>query len=113
MQEYILRFDVMKNVHKGLKAFGLTELEAKVYLKLLELRRSRVTKLAEAVKITRTQLYPLLEKLIEKGYVTKVDHSPAIYSVTDPERMEAMLERWLAEQTKLVNEVRTFLRKTK
>ena len=103
----------MKNVQKGLRVLGLTGLEAKVYLKLLEFRRSGVTKLADAVKITRTQLYPLLEKLIEKGYVTKVDHSPAIYSVTDPERMEAMLERWLAEQTKLVNEVRTFLRKTK
>jgi len=103
----------VKNVHKGLKALGLTELEAKVYLKLLEFRRSGVTKLAEAVRVTRTQLYPLLEKLIEKGFVTKVDHNPAVYSVTEPQKMEAMLERWLAEQTKLVNEVRTFLWKTK
>ena len=103
----------MKNVHKGLKALGLTGLEANVYLKLLEFRRSGVTKLAEAVKITRTQLYPLLEKLIEKGYVTKVDHNPAVYSVTEPQKMETMLERWLVEQTKLVNEVRAFLRKAK
>jgi sugar-specific transcriptional regulator TrmB len=103
----------MKNVQKGLRALGLTELEAKIYLKLLEFRRSGVTKLAKAVKVTRTQLYPLLEKLIEKGYVAKVERSPAVYSVIEPERMETMLERWLTEQTKLVNEVRDFLRKTK
>jgi len=103
----------MKNVQKGLRALGLTELEANVYLKLLEFRRSGVTKLAKAVKVTRTQLYPLLEKLIEKGYVAKVDHNPAVYSVTEPQKMETMLERWLVEQTKLVNEVRAFLRKAK
>jgi sugar-specific transcriptional regulator TrmB len=100
----------MKNVHKGLKALGLTELEARVYLKLLEMKQSGVTKLAKAVKITRTQLYPLLEKMIEKGYVTKVEHSPAVYSVIEASKMEAMLEKWLSEQTKLVKEVQAFLK---
>lgn len=100
----------MKTVQKGLKALGLTELEAKVYLKLLELRQSGVTKLAKAVKITRTQLYPLLEKLVEKGYVIKIENGPAVYSVAEPKKMEAMLEKWLTEQTKLVKEVREFLK---
>jgi sugar-specific transcriptional regulator TrmB len=103
----------MKNVNKGLKALGLTELEAVVYLKLLEMKSSRVTKLANAVKITRTQLYPLLEKMIEKGYVTKISHSPAVYSVVEPGKMTEKLEKWLTEQTKLVKEVQDFLKNAK
>ena len=104
---------IMKKVHKGLKVLGLTDLEAKVYLKLLEMKSSRVTKLSREVKVTRTQLYPLLEKMIEKGYVRKVENSPAVYSVIDPEKMEKMLERWLNEQAMLVKEVREFLKKPK
>jgi sugar-specific transcriptional regulator TrmB len=100
----------MKNVHKGLRVLGLTELEAKVYLKLLEMKQSGVTKLAKAVKITRTQLYPLLEKMIEKGYAAKVERNPAVYSVVEPKKMEAMLEKWLDNQTKLVKEVQNFLK---
>ena len=103
----------MRKVQKGLRVLGLTELETRVYLKLLKMKQSRVTKLAKEVKVTRTQLYPLLEKMIEKGYVKKVDNSPAVYSVVEPEKMEKMLEKWLREQTKLVEEVKEFLSKSK
>ena len=104
---------MMRKVQKGLRVLGLTELETRVYLKLLKMKQSRVTKLAKEVKITRTQLYPLLEKMIEKGYVKKVDNRPAVYSVVEPEKMEKMLEKWLREQTKLVEEVKEFLSKSK
>ena len=52
----------MKKLHRGLRVLGLTELEAKVYIKLLEMKQARVTKLSNEVGVTRTQLYPLLEK---------------------------------------------------
>jgi len=101
----------MKNVKRGLKAVGLTELEANVYLTLLRMKRSRVTRLAEDAGITRTQLYPLLEKMMEKGYVKRIKDSPAEYSVIETEKMEEMLESWLKEHTKLLENVRDFLRK--
>ncbi|MFQ6009742.1 MAG: helix-turn-helix domain-containing protein [Candidatus Aenigmatarchaeota archaeon] len=103
----------MKRVHKGLRVLGLTDLEARVYLKLLEMKRARVTRLAKEVKVTRTQLYPLLEKMVEKGYVKRVEKSPAVYAVVEPEKMERMLQKWLKEQTKLVKEVQNFLKKSK
>jgi len=102
----------MKTIRKGLKAIGLTELEAKIYLKLLEMKKSGITKLADEVKVTRTQLYPLLEKMTEKGFVRKVERSPAMYSVIEPEKMETLLGQWLANQTNLVEEVRNFLKKS-
>jgi len=101
----------MKSLKRGLRAVGLTNLEAEVYVKLLELKQARVTKLAQKTGVTRTQLYPLLEKLLEKGFVKRLDCSPAIYSVVEPKKLRIMLDKWIKEQTKLIKNVQKALKR--
>ena len=103
----------MKKLHRGLRVLGLTELEAKVYIKLLEMKQARVTKLSNEVGVTRTQLYPLLEKLLEKGFVRRTEKSPAVYTVIDPDKLISMLDKWVREQAKLVNDIKKRLKKVK
>ncbi len=57
-----------------LRKAGLTEGEIKVYLALLELGASTVGKILEKSRITKSIIYRVLERLIEKGlvsYITK------------------------------------------
>lgn len=52
---------------KGLKAFGLDEKEAKIYLAGLELGSTTVLELSRRTKMPRSTLYPILEKLRTRG----------------------------------------------
>lgn len=102
-----------KSVKRVFLEVGLTNLEADVYIKLLEMKKARVTKLAQKTGVTRTQLYPLLEKLLEKGFAKQTGHNPAIYSVVEPEKLVAILEKWLKRQTALIRDVEKVLKRMK
>ncbi|MFQ6009743.1 MAG: helix-turn-helix domain-containing protein [Candidatus Aenigmatarchaeota archaeon] len=102
-----------RRVKRVLRVVGLTNLEADVCVKLLEMKQTRVTKLARKTGVTRTQLYPLLEKLLEKGFVKRIEDRPTIYSVVEPEKIAAILERWIKEQTALIREAQKVLKKIK
>ena len=101
----------MNNVKKGLKLIGLTDLEADVYLKLLKLRQARISQLAKETNVTRTQLYPLLEKLVEKGVVEKSQHSVTVYKVIDSSNIISLLSKWREEQMKILKELESELKK--
>lgn len=103
----------MKRVEKSFMALGLTPLEAKVYITLFAHKKVKVTELGKAAKVTRTQLYPILEKLIEKGLIVKVKNGPAVYSPIEPEKMITILNKWLREHTKLVRDAERMLRRMK
>lgn len=57
------------NLQKALLNFGLSEDESKVYLFLLENGRSSALFLSKSLKIARTKIYRLLDKLAGKGLV--------------------------------------------
>ncbi len=57
---------------EGLTKIGLSESESKVYLALLKLGPSTVAKITKEVKIHRTNIYDILEKLLAKGLVNYV-----------------------------------------
>lgn len=78
-------------ITKALTIVGLTELEAKVYLKLLKLKQAKVSELAKSAKVSRTQLYPLLEKLVKKNFLRKIDKPIAEYKVNP--RVIELIER--------------------
>jgi len=56
-------------IKEGLKEFGLSSQEAKAYLALLELGDSKIQDISKMTKINRTSVYPIINKLIEKGLV--------------------------------------------
>lgn len=103
----------MYKIKKGLMLVGLTNLEAKVYLKLLELKQAKVSKLAKTTKVTRTQLYPLLEKLVEKGFLKKKDEKVIIYQVLEPDELIKLLERWKKQQLSILKDLESKLKKLK
>ncbi len=61
-----------KKLHHVLVNTGLTEKEANIYLALLELGEASILKLSRATKLNRASLYYIMEKMIERGLVTKL-----------------------------------------
>ena len=59
----------MENYEKALKNLGLSAKEVMVYTTLLKLNRSTVSNIAKKSEMPRTTIYPLLEKLMQKGIV--------------------------------------------
>ena len=54
-----------------LKSLGLSKNEIEIYLDLLKSGKSTATDIAKSTKIHRTNVYGSIEKLIEKGFITK------------------------------------------
>jgi sugar-specific transcriptional regulator TrmB len=98
-------------LRKGFGLLGLTSLEAKVCIKLLQVDKAKVASLAKQTGVTRTQLYPLLEKLVEKGFVRAENGRPATYSVLEPAELVGLLEQWKRKELALLSEVEKLLRK--
>jgi len=95
----------MNKIKKGLTIIGLTNLEAEIYIKLLKLKQAKVSTLAKATKITRTQLYPLLEKLVEIGVVEKIEGRPRLYRLVETEKLKKMINEWKEKQIKILTEL--------
>ena len=62
-----------------LNELGLTVLEAKIYLKLLQSQQLDVKKLASNAQLDRSDTYRVLAKLMQKGLVEKKLTNPATY----------------------------------
>ncbi|HSA84464.1 MAG TPA: helix-turn-helix domain-containing protein [Patescibacteria group bacterium] len=62
----------MDKIVNYLKQLELSDIESKIYLKLLETGPISVRDLASAVNIKRTTAYLYIDQLIEKGLLTKV-----------------------------------------
>ena len=58
---------------KILKELNLSEKESSVYLSLLELGQSNVTRLANKANINRVTTYHILRSLISKGLVSSIE----------------------------------------
>jgi HTH-type transcriptional regulator, sugar sensing transcriptional regulator len=103
----------LDSIVKGLKLIGLTDLEAKIYVKLLQMKEAKVSMLSKQTNVTRTQLYPLMENLVEKGIVEKSGNKVLIYKVIKTEELINLVEQWEREQFRLINEVKSSLKNLK
>lgn len=63
----------MEKTEEILIELGLSKNESRVYLSLLEIGQTNVTKLAHQCKIHRANVYDSLNKLIEKGLVNYIE----------------------------------------
>jgi len=104
----------MNKIKKGLTILGLTGLEAKVCLKLLKLKQAKVSELARATKVSRTQLYPLLNKLVKKGFLREIVDKPITrYRVLDVEELINLVEKRKRKQIEILKELESRLKKLK
>jgi len=73
---------------KILERAGLSKGEIEVYLTLLKLGSSLVSKIAQETGLHRTNIYDTLEKLKEKGLISYViKENIKYYSASDPEKL--------------------------
>lgn len=58
-------------IEKTLKELGFSEKEILIYLALVKEKNASVLKISKNTKLPRSTVYDLLEKLIQKGLVSK------------------------------------------
>ena len=85
---------------------GLKDNEAKVYLYLLESRKVTTTQIANGLKINRTWVYSIIDKLIDKGLVNFIlVDGKKHFSATNPK----FLQDYLADKQNTLKEIMPFL----
>lgn len=90
------------DVKNTLNEIGLSNGEAKVYLALLKLGSTIVSKLKEETELHRTTIYDFLEKLLNKGLVSYViTNNVKYYSAADPDK----LVEFIKEKEEKIKEV--------
>lgn len=62
---------------------GLSKNEAEIYIVLIRYGASRATNICKSVKINRTLVYALLENLIQKGFVEKINRNGKTYYIAN------------------------------
>lgn len=78
---------------KILQEIGLSENEAKIYLALLKLGQSLVSKIVIETRINRTHIYDRLNKLLEKGIVSyAIKSGKKYFRAISPEKLLEKLE---------------------
>lgn len=80
---------------KLLEKLGLDIYEARVYLALLEMGPSLVTKISQKAEINRTTSYDILQRLLKYGLIRKASGEDAKqkYSAEPPEKLIKFLEK--------------------
>jgi len=101
------------SLEENLKFHGFTRIEAKVYIKLLEMNYSKVSELGKITEITRTQLYPLLKNMVEKGYIKQIETKPVSYEALNPDELIKVLKYLRKKQINQLSELKSELNKIK
>ncbi len=81
-----------------LRELGLSELEAAVYLRLLHTPNSTAQQLSQSSKITRTNMYRILDLLLERNLVTADSTPVKRFSAAEPHVLKELLQQ---EQVRL------------
>src|ERR1700691_2284177 len=82
----------MDKIVDYLKQLDLSEIEAKLYLTLLQTGPASVRDLAQTVDIKRTTTYFYIDQLVEKGLIMKlVRGSKKLVAANEPENLKALV----------------------
>lgn len=81
-------------INKDLERLGLSPTESTLYLALLKLGVSDVQSLIQETNLYKSNIYQSLERLIEKGLVSKVlDSNKRIYQIQEPRSLIDFIEK--------------------
>jgi sugar-specific transcriptional regulator TrmB len=87
----------MENVLSFLQQLDLSEIEAKLYLTLLQNGPTSVRDLAETIAIKRTTAYFYIDQLVEKGLIIKaVKGSKKVVAANSPQTLEHLVKAKVA-----------------
>lgn len=104
----------MKKILDYLKQLGFSEIEATLYLKLLESGQMSVAELAQTAKINRTAAYSHIYSLLEKGVIVEamIDSRKKLIAI-EPERLEYLIDQKYKEVNMLHQEFPNVLKAIK
>lgn len=86
----------MSNIIDSLNSLGLSNQESQVYLALLKIGGSTASIVAKKIGIKRTTVYPILKKLVERGYVlVYFKKSKRFYYAEKPYKIAGIFEKKL------------------
>jgi transposase len=87
----------MDKIVDYLKQLELSEVEARLYLTLLQTGPTSVRDLAATIDIKRTTAYFYIDQLVEKGLIMKlVRGSKKLVSANEPESLQTLVEQKIA-----------------
>ena len=76
----------MDTLQKILQNIGLTNKEAKIYLATIQLGQSPASHIAKKSGLNRVTTYDTIDKLMQKGFITKQkNNSMLVFTAVDPE----------------------------
>lgn len=76
-----------------LQKIGLNKAEATTYLALLYLKESKTGQLCEKTNIPSSNIYPILESLMKKGFVSyRIQNNIKIFLPSDPEILDEIFD---------------------
>jgi sugar-specific transcriptional regulator TrmB len=93
-------------VLKTLEGLGLSRTDAEVYVYLAKKGPKNRRELADALQVTKQQLYPSLKNLRSKGVVTVSLERPALFSAVAFEKVVDLLIAIKVEQAKAIQETK-------
>ena len=96
----------LERVLRTLEGFGLTRVDAEVYVYLAKKGSQKGTDIADALKIRKQQLYSILKSLQDKGVVTASLEHPALFSAVAFEKALDLLLEANMEQAKAIKETK-------
>ena len=96
-----------------LQEFGLSNTEAKVYLALLELGKSKAGEITKKSAVNRTNVYDALERLIEKGLVSYIsENNKKVFEAVSPQRLQEILKDKQDKLGKTIEELKARYQKS-
>jgi sugar-specific transcriptional regulator TrmB len=102
---------------EDLRKLGLSKSEATLYLSLLKLGASEVGPLIEETGFYKANIYQALEKLCEKGIISKIiENKKRVYQIQKPESIIELIKKKrdeLNEQEKIAKELVNNIEKRK
>ena len=105
----------MDKIQQILSKIGLTKQESKVYLSLLELQEAQTGKLCKFTKIASSNIYKILESLMEKGLTHyRLQNNIKVFMPAPPESLNELFlqkQKKLDEERKEVNKLISNLKK--
>lgn len=95
---------ILESVLKILKTFGLTENEAKVYVQLSKTGSEKARNIANAVGVSRVQLYSILKSLQKKGMIESTFEYPTHYTAVP---LAKVFDLFIKTKEEEVHEIQT------